>query len=670
MTRQGTSNIGLTYEDDKSKTFSYDNDIKNNMVMIDGEIGDAKNRLTDIENNTELAQFTPLLTQDSFVFSAGSGRDELGVEVDVSGNIVKGQVNDVVIKGNTRVALQDDTWSTDTSKWSNLGGATHSIVNNKYRITHTSSSAPNTPITLDTSKYYLITVEGTASTDTAQNVSLPGLKIYDTNTAATVKSSEMYLGTTGTKRLGSVLSPTDLSGLDSLVLVVRHVGNGYTEYGDFLIEEISSSDYAKELNQLMTERNYISSGVKSTVNTHIKSVGKNIFDFSKVVLVTPTEMYKTSSSIVMNPIATYRQANIWIPVKPSTSYILTASMSGGTNSPHIVFYGNATTKDVVPASYQGILNMADTELTVTTTSDAKYILLSCRNREITTSTFSNIQLEQNTTSTTYETYKESISYITLPEGEELRSLLNSVKDEVSGCKLYKRTNKVVLDGSESWSISGTLTNVYRFALLNAATNSVNYNHTDLFIVNNKKWSVVADYSLDSEHYFVENDNIHFFVSKSTIDTQSGSTTLEKFKNWLNATLVYQLATPKTININTTPLTCYPKGTIVIEPFMYKKVSYNNGITWNIPVSQIEEIKKVSTEEIITDYTLSNDGLSATINNASNGEEYIVKAPIRKEESTIPTTVMSYPTNMNAAIKSNADAINNLSKIVSEILVKL
>lgn len=104
--------------------------------------------------------------------------------------------------------------------------------------------------------------------------------------------------------------------------------------------------------------------------------------------------------------------------------------------------------------------------------------------------------------------------------------------------------------------------------------------------------------------------------------------------------------------------------------MNKKFTYSAGISWDIPVSSIETIEKVATGEFITDYTLASDGLSVTITGATDGEEYIVKASIRSEYSTIPSFSAKYPLNRASQSDSNTIAIAKLSDIVSDILIRI
>ena len=66
-------------------------------------------------------------------------------------------------------------------------------------------------------------------------------------------------------------------------------------------------------------------------------------------------------------------------------------------------------------------------------------------------TITNIQLEEGTTTTAYEPFKNNL--LEIPITEPLRSLPNGVKDEITeDGKLIRRIGKVVLNGSENWRL--------------------------------------------------------------------------------------------------------------------------------------------------------------------------------------------------------------------------
>ncbi len=133
-------------------------------------------------------------------------------------------------------------------------------------------------------------------------------------------------------------------------------------------------------------------------------------------------------------------------------------------------------------------------------------------------------------------------------------------------------------------------------------------------------------------------------------------------------LIYQLAQEIPHELNITPLTCWGANTTVyVEPYMSRGFTYSSGITFDVPVSEIDSVEKVDTGEtiVLDNVTLATDGLSITITGATDGEGYIVKAPIRTEESTIPTIAYSYPLNTAGALDSVIKATNTQSAILND-----
>lgn len=116
------------------------------------------------------------------------------------------------------------------------------------------------------------------------------------------------------------------------------------------------------------------------------------------------------------------------------------------------------------------------------------------------------------------------------------------------------------------------------------------------------------------------------------------------------------------------LQCFENGSIHIEPYIKKEFTYNDGITFTYPVSQIDKIKmNVNGElkEITNTVTLAQDGLSATVANITNGTVLTVYAPIKPEYSTIPTTVIQYPTNTKSVIYGTHALANKNAVILDD-----
>jgi hypothetical protein len=271
--------------------------------------------------------------------------------------------------------------------------------------------------------------------------------------------------------------------------------------------------------------------------------------------------------------------------------------------------------------------------------------------------------------------KESIAYVNLPQGEELRSLPNGIKDEVrvtTGVKTQNVSQPTVLSDTKMWDDGTDLGNVYRFSFANGYISTNIKQGTGRLSIDGKEWTYRIDYSGDDEHFYVGPEALIIMVSKTTVDTYAGITSVDKFKTMLNAkpiTLTYQLAEPIITPIDVDgELQCFENGTIYIDPYIKKEFTYNNGITFDYPVSQIDKIKmNVSGElkEITNEVTLAPDGLSATVADISNGTVLTVYAPIRPEESTIPTTVMTYPTNTKSVIYGTHALANKNAIILDE-----
>lgn len=690
MARQGTANIGLTYEDDKSKTFSYDNDIKNNMITTDSEIGSAKNRLSDIENNTESPQFTPLLAQDSSIFSAGSGRDEIGVEVDESDGIVKGQVNIESIKGRTVTNLLGSEGEFETDSDSDgLADGWFGVSGNSSLVDGWTGKTQSFRSDGVTTNYFYIgnNISLDKFNPLSHYVILGDIKLLNVENIDTIKKVKLTPNNGATFHTSCVYLFPDLTKLNTIQIIgtkyktignisgnAQHIAIAYsngtaspnTEFqiDNVRVIEITQEEYdTLSVEQLADKYPYINN-TKSTVSAlRLKSVGKNLFDISKA------EIGSLGTTTGADSNNGFPQAfrSKFIRVKPNTNYYV-SGLDATALSWVFLYDSNKNFLSRTGHNPQSFISL-------TTSSNTCYIRLAHdvfateKDRDNALNSLP-IQIEENTISTSFEEYKESMAYIYDGDGMgnvvEVHSM-GDIYDEILDGKLYKKINKATFDFSTAvWGSNTSGVNIDKYWVLSKSlpSDALGGSIADGdFLVDDTGYKWIKGDSSDNVNnigkYYYDSSNVFIFVVAK--DTGSPS--------FSSASCTYQLSPNKKININTTPLTCYPKGTITIEPFMYKKFSYNNGITWTTPVIKIEEIKKISTGEIITDYTLSSDGLSLTISNASNGEEYTVKAPIRREESTIPTTVMSYPTNINAANKTNADAINELSKMVSELLVK-
>lgn len=150
--------------------------------------------------------------------------------------------------------------------------------------------------------------------------------------------------------------------------------------------------------------------------------------------------------------------------------------------------------------------------------------------------FKEIQIEQATAPTQYEPYKESAySYIL---DEPLRSLPNGVCDEIDLEKgvVTRRVGKVVLDGSEDWSIDTSVANT-RFYFYQGLSDAKSSNDRECIISDN-----FFDMSKDGHTL---NGGFHY---QTSIFLYKDLASVSDFKQWLQAnptTVYYELANPTT-----------------------------------------------------------------------------------------------------------------------------
>lgn len=174
-----------------------------------------------------------------------------------------------------------------------------------------------------------------------------------------------------------------------------------------------------------------------------------------------------------------------------------------------------------------------------------------------------LQLEQNTVATSYEPYTGADYPITLPVGYVGGSLPNGVKDT----DLLKKVGKVVLNGSESWTINWSDTTYISF-YINYFTPYFN-TRCDKFQL--YLWSPGIN-TLNTEGFWSHSTASNGIkILKSRLATQN----LEGFKNWLasnNVTVYYELATPIDVSasiqkptVNTYKDYCVVSSTNPVKP---------------------------------------------------------------------------------------------------------
>lgn len=293
----------------------------------------------------------------------------------------------------------------------------------------------------------------------------------------------------------------------------------------------------------------------------VKTVGKNLFDKNK------KEKQNGASKVVLDTgvraIAKNAGQYRYFGIKLGGSELLgktitwsrTITPSGENIGQIALFFGNETSTSVVRITASSLSGVNSTHIPNTFPNNTNYIyVLLYANSSGTGNVndfvdYTNLMFVIGDSIGEYEPYQENKSLFVLDQ--PLRSLPNGVKDELvienGRAKIIKRIGKVVLDGSEGWSLSSG-TNRYSFWKKNSdISNMLNYKHYKLcnyFEYENKSYLTASIPSL-SENSNDANPMIIF-----NTDGSQGKTVAE-WKNWLsthNTQVDYELAEPQIIDL--------------------------------------------------------------------------------------------------------------------------
>ena len=191
----------------------------------------------------------------------------------------------------------------------------------------------------------------------------------------------------------------------------------------------------------------------------------------------------------------------------------------------------------------------------------------------------NLQLEEGTIATNYEPYKEDKRTVLLDSPLRKNDVLDLEK-----LKITRNYGSATFNGEEEWVVGVEHTNTILFDKT-LGNSKPNYIMCDKFIYNTSIWGV------DTEGCRISNNgSIQINISKSKLETQD----VAGFKKWLQSnpvTVVYQLATPTTEDIEVSPtdnpLTSYTPSTTLTT---------NNNIKGNISADMPTNLSGVITQQ--------------------------------------------------------------------------
>lgn len=267
-------------------------------------------------------------------------------------------------------------------------------------------------------------------------------------------------------------------------------------------------------------------GVKSASSVSLKSCGKNTFNKDTKVIFNYGSSIATSLPTGIKVSNTtgnaYNYVSYVLGLKPNTSYTLykNSNRITGTTGGAINLYLGKTTSELLGGS----INHAGTTVTFTTSNTGFVCILfySTQNaNEIGEVDYTNIQLEEGSSATAYESYNES-SIILPAEISDLKQI-GAVKDDIvlqTGDWSKRISDVVVLDGSPSWELEANATGYKIAKLLSQSylSNSVNFKNTALKYNGIQLLSLPNSTVTGSDQFIQRGSDTVLYVSVSNTDT--------------------------------------------------------------------------------------------------------------------------------------------------------
>lgn len=302
----------------------------------------------------------------------------------------------------------------------------------------------------------------------------------------------------------------------------------------------------------------------------VKSKGKNLWEFG--------DQSFTSNS-----------GTIYKMLKAGTYTLSALVTSSGTNTTLSTVYFNNGVKDIKGIPLQRNVRSS---YTFTLDEDITKIILYAEtdysNSSGDTATWSDIQIEEGTTATPYEPYKETVTYI--PLNEPLRSSLDgTITDEVSLTDVTRRFTEVVFDGSddEEWTFSQIVNNYgYFYISTNGGKVYKEYKQPMILCDSFTVLKGISQYENPTQDCILSN-NILSGISKLCVITQK-ATDLSTWKTWLQAnpiTAQYELAEPTTETIEPVDIVTYDNVT-------YLTASDNADMEIEYPTTKVAGIASI------------------------------------------------------------------------------
>ena len=362
-----------------------------------------------------------------------------------------------------------------------------------------------------------------------------------------------------------------------------------------------------------------------------KSCGKNLFNKNNIINYANLNGDK--------PYVGENALSVYIKCKPNTTYAIKRYY--GSSNRFGVYSGKYNPKDGSAYNCTGqfliISTSNDQPKMVHTTKfgdDILWVYCTQQNDSLEDLV---IQLEEGTVVTGYEPYQESTySYIL---DEPLRSLPNGVADTIEGNKVIRRIGKVVLDGSENYSLETSVDGAHNY--LDIENIDLPFKVKDTYVYNDQlcdKLKIANGYGTPFSIWLF--CNLGNKIKSLRIAPSNTLSTKEEMVNWLKnnpLTLYYELEEPIITELDETLQLKSFNGTthIISDNYLMPTVSAKIPSDVQAVVSSLITENKELTEEVST-LSVENEELKQTneiqdelidINMCATDEMYVLLEPL-------------------------------------------
>ena len=564
--------------------------IAKNVLTDDGQ------NLHDILSDRKEDMMTPTIENSSSMFKVGQGDN-----VDYSSNVVNGAYESMVLKGKSMVNCIQEPSSQDVVLPYEFEDGQYVTINdtkesgalsvelkgqtlvNLYELTGTpyqyrSGSAPLRIMSqnLIQGKTYMIILNfSTVNADGKGVINFFPVSIFIDGTSR--QESNFNVSSTGVVKIKYTPSKT----VEDYALIIG--GNNFEGYNPVvIIENAMIIEYVEGMENW--DIPYFE-GMTSCKMPILHTVGKNLFNINgSLINGTSTQHTINDNSLTVTGYWWVRQP---LNLKPNTTYTVTyGSVDSANDFKKMAIYCNGTSKYIIDTKTNTM-----TFETPTTFDDISVIFYCGEGGGSNTATYTNIQIEEDSSATTYEPYKTSI--LSLPEEVVLRNI-GSVKDtlNLNTGDYIQRIGEVVLDGSEDekWTLHqiSSYTTHTRFEFsLRSNNKPLGIVHTELKC-DRFTW---INGDVETEHIKIDGGNarsIFLYIQNSKLATQD----VGGLRAWLsqNPTIIqYQLETPITTKVDVQGFPhAYKNGHIQLSSGSTEP-SLTPTVTYKVPVSRVGQI---------------------------------------------------------------------------------